>query len=120
MKIVSETDFLGSKPISTPIEPNHELARAHDIFYAHPDKYHRLIGKLIYLTITRPDLTYIIHVLAQFTQTPRMKHWDLALCVLSFLKDNPSQGILLQADFSLALIAYCDYDWVNCPSTRRL
>lgn len=65
LEIISDTGLLGSKPISTPLEPNHNLAKATVDFFAHLNRYRCLIGKLIYLTITRPDFAYTVYTLAQ-------------------------------------------------------
>jgi hypothetical protein len=78
-----------------------------------------LVGRLIYLTITRPDLCYSVHVLAQFMQAPRQAHYNVALRVLRYLKGNPGQGLLLQVDDELQLNGYCNSDWASCPITRR-
>lgn len=86
---------------------------------AHPSAYRRLIGRLIYLTITRPDLCYSVHILSQFMQQPRHGHWTAALRVLRYLKSAPGQGIFLPATSDLQLHAYCDSDWAGCPLTRR-
>lgn len=64
-KIVYEVGLIGDKPVSTPIEPNHKLAHSESPFFAMPDQYGKLIGKLIYLTVTRSKLTYVIHILPQ-------------------------------------------------------
>lgn len=95
LELISKVGLLGTKLVSTLIEPNHSLAKASGDFLLQPERYRRLIGKLIYLSITRPDLTYTIHILAQFMQHPRQEHWDAALRVIRFLKGTPGQGILL-------------------------
>lgn len=64
LEIISEVGLHGSKPISTHLEPNHHLAKAISNFHPYSDQYRRLVGKLIYLTITRLDLIYTDHVLA--------------------------------------------------------
>lgn len=81
--------------------------------------YRRLVGRLIYLTITRPEISYSVHVLSQFAQAPRKEHLEAAIRVVRYLKGNPGQGILLCADNDLRLYAYCDSDWASCPITRR-
>jgi len=84
-----------------------------------PSRYRRLIGRLIYLTITRPEITYSVHILSQFMQSPQQTHWDAAMRVLRYLKSSPGQGIILPKENDLQLVAYCDSDWVSCPLTRR-
>lgn len=114
-----ETGLLGGKPASVPIEQNHRLAQSTESYMDHPEQYRRLVGRLIYLTITRPELSYCVHVLAQFMQTPRVDQWEAALRVVRYLKGNPGQGVLLRSDSNLRLTAYCDSDWATCPITRR-
>ncbi|KAL6321960.1 hypothetical protein AAG906_035874 [Vitis piasezkii] len=81
--------------------------------------YRRLVGRLIYLAVTRPDLAYSVHILSQFMQEPRIEHWEAALRVVRYLKGTPGQGILLRADSDLSLQGWCDSDWAACPVTRR-
>ena len=81
--------------------------------------HRRLVGCLIYLTSTRPDLVYTVHILAQFMQHPRQDHWDAALRTVRYLKGCPGQGILLRPDCELSLTGWCDSDWATCPLTRR-
>lgn len=119
LDIVAETGFLGAKPAIVPIEQNHKLALSTDRGMEYPERYRRLVGRLIYLTITRPELSYAVHTLAQFMQDPRVNHWDAALRVVRYLKGRPGQGILLHSDSNLQLHAYCDSDWASCPVTRR-
>lgn len=119
LDIVSETGLLGSRPAIFPIEQNHHLALASGPRLADPEKYRRLVGRLIYLTITRPELAYSVHILAQFMQQPRCEHWDAALRVVRYLKGCPGQGIFLRAQNSLQVSAFCDADWGSCPLSRR-
>lgn len=119
LDIINECGLLGCKPIDTPMEQNHTLARDKGEFFSEPSKYRRLIGRLVYLTVTKPDLSYAVHTLAQFLQSPRLKHWHAALRVVRYLKNAPGQGIFLSATNDLTLSAYCDSDWAACPLTRR-
>jgi len=48
--------------------------------------YRRITGSLIYMTITRPDLSYAVGVVSQFMQTPRKPHLDVVRCILSYIK----------------------------------
>ena len=102
-----------------PIEESHKLALAMGKFVDDPSRYRRLIGRLIYLTITRPELCYTVHILSQFMQNPREEHMDAARRVLRYLKAIPGHGILLPSDINLRVHAYCDAEWGACPFTRR-
>ena len=119
LDILAETGLLGTKPARSPIDQNHRLALDDSPMYSDPVRYRRLIGRLIYLTITRPELCYSVHVLAQFMQCPREIHWEAATRILRYLKGHPGQGIFLRQNSALQLIAYCDSDWGACPLTRR-
>ena len=63
LEIVEECGLLGAKPIDFPMETNHKLGLATGKFLEDPTQYQRLVGKLIYLTITRPELSYFVHIL---------------------------------------------------------
>jgi len=55
---------LGSKPVDFPVEENYKLKLVEGSMSNDPRRYHRLMGRLIYLTITRPELSDAIHVLS--------------------------------------------------------
>uniref|UniRef100_A0A2N9IA04 Integrase catalytic domain-containing protein n=1 Tax=Fagus sylvatica TaxID=28930 RepID=A0A2N9IA04_FAGSY len=62
LDILQDTGYLGSKPVATPMEPNLKLMPDEGDFVDDPDTYRRLVGKLIYLTITRPDISYAVSI----------------------------------------------------------
>ncbi|RVW23158.1 Retrovirus-related Pol polyprotein from transposon TNT 1-94 [Vitis vinifera] len=117
LDIISEAGLLGAKPARTPLEQNHKLALAVNSDLHDLGQYRCLVGWLIYLTITRPELSYCVHMLAQFMQQPKDEHWEATLRVVRYLKGNLGQGILLDSDYDLKLYAYCDSDWASCPLT---
>lgn len=97
MDIISECGLLGARAYDTPIEHNHKLAKDESKFCTDPGKYCRLVGHLVYLVITRHDLSYHVHLLAQFFGKPRQLHWEAALHVVRYLKGTLDQGIFLSA-----------------------
>ncbi|CAH9085209.1 unnamed protein product, partial [Cuscuta europaea] len=119
LDIITEAGLLGAKPAAFPIEQNHNLAHTSGPSLTDPEPYRRLVGRLIYLAVTRPDLTYAVHILSQFLHSPRLDHWHAALRVVRYLKGSPGQGILLRADSDLTLTGWCDSDWAACPLTRK-
>eukprot|EP00261_Vitis_vinifera_P039873 XP_019081116.1 PREDICTED: uncharacterized protein LOC109124049 [Vitis vinifera] len=119
LDIVLEAGLLGAKPCGFPIEQNHRLGLVNGELLSNPESYRRLVGRLIYLAVTRLDLAYSVHILSQFMQEPRIEHWEAALRVVRYLKGTTGQGILLRADSDLSLQGWCDSDWAACPVTRR-
>lgn len=120
LDIVAETGMLGSKSAPIPMVQHHRLGSSSGSPHlAEPEKYRRLVGRLIYLNITRPDLAYAVHILSQFMQAPCEEHWVTALRVVRYLKETVGQGILLTSDSYLHLVVYYDSDWTACPMTRR-
>ena len=84
-----------------------------------PSSYRQLIGKLNFLTHTRPDIAYSVQHLSQFLQHPKKPHLQAAIHVLRYLKGEPSLRILLSNSPTFDLQAYCDADWASCPHNRR-
>ena len=119
LDIIKDCGLLGAKPVSIPVEQNHHLAADKGPLFSDPNKYRRLVGRLVYLTVTQPKLCYAINLLSQFMKAPTVAQWEAALRVVRFLKGCPGQGILLRSDSSLELSVYVDADWSTCPVTRR-
>lgn len=78
---------LGARPVCFPVEQNLKLSDACDLL-TDPAKYRRLVGCLIYLTITRPNITYVVHVLSRFMHEPWKPHMEVALRILKYLKSK--------------------------------
>jgi hypothetical protein len=89
LDILSEVGLLGSKLAKTPLEQNHKLALTESDDVDDPARYRQLVGRLIYLTITRSELSYCVHILAQFMHQPSKAHWEAAVKVVRYLKGNP-------------------------------
>ena len=94
LDILNESGRLGAKPTSFPMEQHH-LSIDSGPLVEDPAQYRRLVGHLIYLIITRPDITYSMHILSPFMHDPRQGHLYAAIRVLRYLKSNPGQGIFL-------------------------
>ncbi|KAK4604739.1 hypothetical protein RGQ29_012990 [Quercus rubra] len=70
-------------------------------------------------TLTRPDISYVIHKLSQFMKAHKMPHLQPVYKVLKYLKKTPGQVLFLFAHSELPLKSYCDANWVTCVDTRR-
>ncbi|XP_068317088.1 uncharacterized mitochondrial protein AtMg00810-like [Pyrus communis] len=119
LEILDDAGFLGVKPSRFPVEHNLSLTQFDGKLLDDASAYKRMVGALIYLTITRPDLTYVVHILSQFMDKPRQPYLEAAHKVLKYIKQTPGQGILLPSTGSLQLRAFCDADWAHCKDIRR-
>ncbi|CAM8979612.1 unnamed protein product [Rhodiola kirilowii] len=119
IELLEDQNMLDCKPACTPMDAKHCLSLSKADLLPDPMMYRRLVGKLIYLTITRPDLSYAVHILSQFMQSPTVDHLRAAHRVLRYIKAAPAQGLLFPAASPLTILAYCDADWGACPVTRR-
>ncbi|PKI49874.1 hypothetical protein CRG98_029740 [Punica granatum] len=79
LEILKECGMLGARPSTFPMEQHHWLTADSGTPLNDPSRYRRLVGCLIYLTITRPELCYPVHILSQFMQDPRQDHWDVVM-----------------------------------------
>ena len=119
LEILQECGLLVAKPTEFPIEENHKLALADGRLLKDAAQFCRFVGRLLYLTITCPDLVYVVHILSQFMQAPREEHIEVARDVLWYLKGTTSLGIILKANTNLKLYGFCDSNWGACPLSRR-
>ncbi|KAK8928690.1 putative NAD kinase 3 [Platanthera zijinensis] len=84
-----------------------------------PTRYCHLVGSLVYLTITRPDIAFDVHVLSQFVSAPATIHYAHLLRVLRYLRATMTRGLLYPCNNSLQLQAYSDATWVSDPVDRH-
>ena len=84
-----------------------------------PSLYRRLVGSLVYLTVTRPDISYAIHQVSQYLSAPRSTYYAAVLRILRYLKGTLFHGLFYSAQSPLVLRAFSDADWVGDPTDRR-
>ncbi|XP_074378686.1 secreted RxLR effector protein 161-like [Apium graveolens] len=109
----------GVKPRTIPMETHLKLTPDKGEKLSDPQPYQKLLGKLIYLTVTRPDIVYVVHILTQYMQQPTTDHMQAAKRLLRYLAGNPGQGILFASKSAAQLTAYCDSDWASCAFSRK-
>ncbi|CAL1371828.1 unnamed protein product [Linum trigynum] len=119
LDILSDAGVTGARPSGFPMEQNHNLTRPSDDILADVKGYRRLVGRLLYLTVNRPDISYAVNILSQFVHRPGPDHVAAAVRVLRYLKNSPGQGLFFLEKGDLELTVYCDTDWAGCQATRR-
>lgn len=119
LDLLKETGKLGCKPVATPIEYNHGLCNSPEDSVVDKGSYQRLVGKLIYLSHTRPDIAFVVSVVSQFMHDPREMHLQAANRILQYLKGSPGKGILFRRGGDMVLEAYTDADYAGSLVDRR-
>lgn len=98
LELISEVGLAGARPAGTPIDMNVKLTsrqydeqtgQNQDDQLVDQSVYQKLIGKLLYLNMTRPDISYSVQTLSQFLQHPKKSHLDAALRVVKYIKKHP-------------------------------
>ena len=108
LDILEETGMLDCKPIDTPIDPNVKLVPGQGESLEDPWRYRQFVGKLNYLTITRPDISFLVSVVSQFLRSPCDSHWNVVIRILRYIKSTPGQRVLYENRGHTQVIGYTD------------
>jgi hypothetical protein len=119
LDLLTDTGNLGCKPSSIPMDPSHRLHQDDSTPHENITEYRTLVGKLLYLTSTRPDIAFPVQQLSQFLDAPTSLHFKAAHKVLRYLKGSPGTGLFFPRNSSLQLSGFSDADWGGCLDTRR-
>nr|XP_043639363.1 uncharacterized mitochondrial protein AtMg00810-like [Erigeron canadensis] len=118
-ELLAETSFSDVKPVVTPFPQNMKFSDPCSPYVKDQSTYRSLIGKLNFLTHTRPNLSFTVQTLSQFMQNPQQIHLDGVHHLLRYLKGTSGQGILLNGSTNMSLHVYSDSDWAACPISHR-
>ncbi|KAJ0455580.1 putative RNA-directed DNA polymerase [Helianthus annuus] len=119
LDLLAETGMIDCKPASTPMIANQKLFMEKDGKLTDKERYQRIVGKLIYLSHTRPDIAYAVGVVSQFMHQPQVAHMEAIWRIIRYLKGTPGHGVLFQPNEYLKIQAYTDADWAGDKGDRR-
>lgn len=119
LDLLTETGMLACKPVETPIEMNHKLGEHPDQVPTDKGRYQRLVGRLIYLSHTRPDIAYAVSVVSRFMHAPSEEHMNAVYRILRYLKTAPGRGLLFAKSNDFEIEGYTDADWAGDQTNRR-
>ncbi|WVZ52011.1 hypothetical protein U9M48_003107 [Paspalum notatum var. saurae] len=116
--LLDRASITDHKTEETPMELNLHLSANDGEPLDDPTRYHHIVGSLVYLGVTRPDISYSVHILSQFVSAPTQLHYSHLLRVLRYL-GTMSRRLFFPCSSSLQLQAYCDATWASDSSNRR-
>ncbi|BBH08684.1 ABC-2 type transporter family protein [Prunus dulcis] len=119
LDLLTDTGMLDCKPADTPIVQNHHLGEYPDQVLTNKERYQRLVGRLIYLSHTRPDIAYAVSVVSQFMHSPSEDHMNAVLRILRYLKSAPGKGLMFSKHGHLNIDGYSDADWAGNVTDRK-
>jgi hypothetical protein len=93
LDILTKVGMLKCKPVETHVIQNQKLGSNLDQSPTNKERYQRLVGKLIYLLHTRPDIAYVVSMVSHFMHAPVEEHMKAVMCIIRYLKGAPSIGI---------------------------
>ncbi|CAN6704192.1 unnamed protein product [Malus baccata var. baccata] len=118
MNLLHKAKMIDCKPARTPLDSNLKL-KTHNDLVPNLSYYQRMVGKLIYLTITHPDISYAISIVSQFMHFPSMDHLKIVHRVLRYLKGSIGRGILMRNNSHTRISGYTDADWAGNSLDRK-
>jgi hypothetical protein len=106
-----------STPMVSNLKKLHESNFGSDL--VEPSLYRQLIGSLMYLIHTRPDICFVVSAFSQFMSEPRHRHWIVAKHILRYLKGSIAYGLRYTSSGGALLHGYVDSDWVGSSVDRK-
>uniref|UniRef100_A0ACD5W637 Uncharacterized protein n=1 Tax=Avena sativa TaxID=4498 RepID=A0ACD5W637_AVESA len=117
--LLARAALADERTIETPMELNVKLRPTDGDPLPDPTRYRHLVGSLVYLVVTRPDISYPVHILSQFVSAPTTVHYSHLLCVLRYLCGTITCRLFFPRSSSLQLQCYSDATWANDHTDRR-
>ncbi|GKV37353.1 hypothetical protein SLEP1_g45393 [Rubroshorea leprosula] len=99
-----------SKPVSTPLVLHEKLSKRDGSVYVDASQYRSVVGSLLYLTATRPDIMYAASLLSRFMSSPTQLHFAIAKRVLRYVNGTSDYGLWFEKIDSGSLVGYSDSD----------
>ncbi|XP_070667580.1 uncharacterized mitochondrial protein AtMg00810-like [Malus domestica] len=119
MDLLKETGMLGCKPVDIPIVEKHYLGIYPNQEPIDKGRYQRLVGRLIYLSHTRPDIAYVVSVVSQCMHSPSVDHMAAVMRILAYLKSALGKAILYEYHGHMRIEGFTDVNWAGDVTDRR-
>ncbi|XP_028962156.2 uncharacterized mitochondrial protein AtMg00810-like [Malus domestica] len=118
-KLIERFGLKDCKAVATPLAMNERLSKIDGSEAANEREYRQIVGSLLYLTATRPDVMFAASLLARFMHNPTKKHMGTRKRVLRYIQGTIDFGIVFEKGKTTTLIGYCDSDWAGSDDDMR-
>lgn len=120
-EILGKAKMKNCKPVDTPLSITEKLSVAEGTKLGPEDstKYRSMVGALQYLTLTRPDLSFVVNKVCQFLHAPTTTHWSAVKRILRYVQGTCGLGLKIRKSKSMMVSSFSDADWAGCVDDRR-
>ena len=119
-ELLSQARLIDNKTVDTLVELNAHLTPSGGKALSNPSLYIRLVGSLVHLTVTHPNISYAVHQVSHYLYAPRSTHYVIVLCILRYLKGTLIHGLFYSAQSPLIPHAFSNVDWARDPTNRMV
>ncbi|XP_042426028.1 uncharacterized mitochondrial protein AtMg00810-like [Zingiber officinale] len=118
-RLIEKFGLIDGKKRSTPLDVNTRLHRDEGTCLSDPRPFRTLVGSLIYLTITRPDIAFSVGMVSRYMQEPRKPHFEEAKKILKYVNSTLNLGLLYEKGVEFSLQGFADADFGGDLDDRR-
>ena len=111
--------FEDCKPVSTPMIVGYKLSKEDESKDVDQKSYRSMIGSLLYVTASRPDVKQVVGMVARFQSATKENHVQVVKRIFRYLKGTINLGLWYPSKKSFSLRAYSDVDWDSCVHDRK-
>jgi hypothetical protein len=108
-----------SKPMGTPMVTGCKLRKDDDSPDVDQSSYRSMIGSLLYITTSRPDIMHVVGMVGRYQAAPKQSHLQDVKRIFRYLKETMTYGLWYPRNQNLQLTAYSDADWANCVDESK-
>lgn len=119
LNLLSETGMLSCKSSDIPLDPTLKLQARTTEAAVDRGRYRRLVGRLIYLAHTRPDIGFAVSMVSRFMINPSEVHMEAVMKILRYLKASPGSGLMFRKSSDREVKVYTDANWAGSVTDRN-
>ncbi|PKU78993.1 putative mitochondrial protein [Dendrobium catenatum] len=113
LELLKKYNMLSCKTFSTPMNTNEKLVQNDGTTKANEKVFRGIVGGLMYLTHSRPDIMYSVNVISRFMNNPSVHHLGAAKRILRYIRETTNYGIWYKSVSNFHLVGFTDSDWAG-------